>query len=376
MTNKRLDYLDMAKGIGMLLVLMGHLQGDAIYQFSPYLQPWCVFIFSFHMPMFFIISGILMAIKNDEAKSFKEIAKRRFKGIMIPYYWFSAFYLSVVVFELIRGNIAIQTLLINLWYVISGYGMNVLWFLPAIYLGELLFIYLKQKSKTEKSFFITIIVAEIITFILSYLLTIPSMESVVYKRFREIATIILRPVLIAGFISLGYYVHKLLSSGNKIGNFFLKPETNEKNKVLLKYKFAYIIIGILLLAVCAIFAPVNNGIDVRTMAFRNIFFFLLCCLSGSYGLIILCKGLPAIKLVTFWGQGSLIFMATHNSQTVLHYAMLFAMYVNQYLTRARGYICYAIVVTIITIFSTIMIFLIQRFAPFIIGKSYKNKSKK
>ena len=54
---KRLDYLDMTKGLGMILVLIGHLQGDSIFTFSPYIHPLCVFIFSFHMPMFFIVSG-------------------------------------------------------------------------------------------------------------------------------------------------------------------------------------------------------------------------------------------------------------------------------------------------------------------------------
>jgi len=373
MEKKRLDYLDMAKGLGMLLVLMGHLQGDSIYQFSPYLQPWCVFIFSFHMPMFFIISGILMAIKDDDKKDFKQLAKKRFKGIMVPYYWFSFFYMTVVVFELIRGNILIQTFLINLWYVISGYGMNVLWFLPALYLGELLFIFLRQKTKSEKSYIIILLLSLIVTFILSYLLTLPKTEAVEYKRFREIATVILRPVMVCGFISLGYYVHKLLEKESKIGDFFLRASINEKGNITVKYRILYFIISLVLIGICAAFTHVNNGIDFRTMAFRNVFFFLLCCISGSYGVILLCKALPQISLVTFWGKGSLIFMATHNSQTVLKYALLCAMYVNQYLTRARGYICYLIVVAIITAFSSLMILLITKFAPFITGKPFRFK---
>lgn len=372
MNNKRLDYLDMAKGIGMLLVLMGHLQGEQIYQLSPYFHPWCVFIFSFHMPMFFIISGILMAIKNDDTKSFKEIAVKRFKGIMIPYYWFSLFYLLVVVYALINGTIAIQTLLINVWYVISGYGMNVLWFLPALYLGELLFVYLKQRLKSDKSFVITVIVLFVITYIFAYLLTLPSTEAVIYKRFREIVTVLLRPVLVCSFICLGYYIHKLLEKEGKLGDIFLRPQL-VNGKLTIKYRFMYIVLGIALLVVCAAFAPVNNGIDVRTMVLRNIFFFLLCCVSGSYGLIIMCKGLPRLRLVSYWGVGSLIFMATHNSETVLYYAMNLSMYVNQYLTRARGYICYAIIVIVITTYSTIMIFLIRRFVPFIIGKPFPKK---
>ena len=127
---KRLDHLDMAKGLGMILVLIGHLQGDSIFTFSPYIHPLCVYIFSFHMPQFFIISGILTSVKKDELKPIKDVARSRFKGIMIPYLWFSFFYLLVVVVALIKGEIAPATLYLNIWYVLSCYGMNVLWFLP------------------------------------------------------------------------------------------------------------------------------------------------------------------------------------------------------------------------------------------------------
>ena len=372
---KRLDYLDMAKGIGMLLVLLGHLQGDQMFALSPYIYPLCVFIFSFHMPMFFIISGILIAIKGDDVKSsFKELAKKRFKGIMIPYLWFSFFYIMVVVVALVKGTVMPETLYVNLWYVLSGYGMNVLWFLPAIYLGELLFFYLKDKIKTDKVFITVVTIASAVIFVIAYMLTKIPTDVEAYKRIREFATVLIRPVLACGFISLGYYIHKLCMNSNKIGDFFLRPKQDENGKVLISYRISYIVVGIILMGVCAGFKNVNSGIDFRSMVFRNVFFFLLCCISGSYGLIILCKGLPRIKLFTYWGVGSLIFMATHNSETVLYYAMKTAMYVNQYLTRARGYICYAIIVGIILIYTTAMIFIIQKFFPFIIGKSYKKNN--
>ncbi len=167
-TKKRLDYLDMTKGLGMILVLIGHLQGDSIFTFSPYIQPLCVFIFSFHMPMFFIVSGILLAIKNDEVKPLKEVAKSRFRGIMIPYLWFSLFYLIVVVAALIKGEIAVQTLYLNIWYVISGYGMNVLWFLPALYFGELLFILLRRRIRDHIPFITVVVLSNAIVYFLSY----------------------------------------------------------------------------------------------------------------------------------------------------------------------------------------------------------------
>ena len=52
-SGKRLDYMDAVKGIGILLVVMGHnLQG------IPALTSW---IYSFHMPLFFIVTGYLEA---------------------------------------------------------------------------------------------------------------------------------------------------------------------------------------------------------------------------------------------------------------------------------------------------------------------------
>lgn len=370
-TKKRLDYLDMTKGLGMILVLIGHLQGDSIFTFSPYIQPLCVFIFSFHMPMFFIVSGILLAIKNDEVKPLKEVAKSRFRGIMIPYLWFSLFYLIVVDAALIKGEIAVQTLYLNIWYVISGYGMNVLWFLPALYLGELLFILLRRRIRDHIPFITVVVLSNAIVYFLSYFVGIAKYPTPFAERMHDLITVILRPILVCGFISIGYYTHKFLRKGSQIGDFFNKPELNEKGKVSFKYRAAYIVLGLMLFGVCFGLFRVNNGIDFRSLAFRNVFFFFVCALSGSFGMISLCKGLPRIPLFCYWGIGSLIFMATHNSQTVLTFSLKTAMYVNQYLTRARGYICYAIVIVIITAYSTFMIWLIRRFFPFIIGKPFK-----
>lgn len=373
---KRLDYLDMAKGIGMLLVLIGHLQGDSIFTFSPYIQPLCVYIFSFHMPLFFIISGILTAIKNDEIKPFGQVAKSRFRGIMIPYFWFSFFYLLVVVYALIKGEIAWQSLALNMWYVLSCYGMNVLWFLPALYFGELLFIYIRRRIREDVPFITIIVLTNAVVYGLAYFIGLADFSTPFAMRIKDLLTVILRPVLVCGFIAIGYYLHKLLRKGSRIGDFFNKPELGKGGTVSFKYRLAYIVLGLMMFGICFAFFRINNGIDFRSLAFRNVFFFFVCALSGSFGMLSFCKGLPRIGLLCYWGMGSLIFMATHNSQIVLKYSLLFAMYVNQFLTRARGYICYAIVVIIIAAYSSLMIYVIKRFFPFIIGKEYKLPWKK
>ena len=50
---KRLDYVDYARGVGVILMLIGHLGfGDGVYKV----------IYSFHMPLFFLISGYILFI--------------------------------------------------------------------------------------------------------------------------------------------------------------------------------------------------------------------------------------------------------------------------------------------------------------------------
>ena len=44
-----------------------------------------LFVFSFHMPIFFIISGFLFAHSNSITLSFGEIAYKRFRSLLLPY---------------------------------------------------------------------------------------------------------------------------------------------------------------------------------------------------------------------------------------------------------------------------------------------------
>ena len=53
---QRMTYLDCAKGVAIILVVLGHIDMGN----NP-LNNW---IYSFHMPLFFVLSGMLMSYKN------------------------------------------------------------------------------------------------------------------------------------------------------------------------------------------------------------------------------------------------------------------------------------------------------------------------
>ncbi len=61
--NKRIEYIDVAKGIGILLVVFGFVVYGGNYKMVGS-ETISNFIYSFHMPLFFVISG--MCIKESK----------------------------------------------------------------------------------------------------------------------------------------------------------------------------------------------------------------------------------------------------------------------------------------------------------------------
>jgi fucose 4-O-acetylase-like acetyltransferase len=74
----RLGHIDVLKGIGIILVVIGHMNyeqlGVGLYEY----------IYSFHMPLFFWITGYLF-IANKKNQSYFEFLTHKFRKIYIPY---------------------------------------------------------------------------------------------------------------------------------------------------------------------------------------------------------------------------------------------------------------------------------------------------
>lgn len=91
---QRFDYLDVAKGIGILLVVWAHI---LLVGWSHRL------IYAFHMPLFFLISGILY--NKDKYKTFAEFFRVRFKRLIVPYLIYSVVTWAVwAVFRYLQGG--------------------------------------------------------------------------------------------------------------------------------------------------------------------------------------------------------------------------------------------------------------------------------
>nr|MBQ8251770.1 acyltransferase family protein [Lachnospiraceae bacterium] len=68
---KRIDWIDIAKGIGIICIVLGHLGNGKINSI----------VYTFHVPLFFFLSGFLL---NIEGKT-KDFIKKKSKALLLPY---------------------------------------------------------------------------------------------------------------------------------------------------------------------------------------------------------------------------------------------------------------------------------------------------
>lgn len=77
MNTKRLDYIDLAKGLGMLTIMWGHIHTGVSTQL----------VYAFHIPLFFFLSGLVFS--RQRYANFGVFLKKRWKGLIFPYIVFS-----------------------------------------------------------------------------------------------------------------------------------------------------------------------------------------------------------------------------------------------------------------------------------------------
>jgi fucose 4-O-acetylase-like acetyltransferase len=125
---KRIEYLDIARGIGILLVVLGHNDFGAV---SPFFHQ---VIYSFHIPLFFFLSGYFI----NTALPFFDYFKKRFHSVLKPYL-FTIFliYFASVSFEKMGFQTAVGRIIKSLYG--TGYYIDwvALWFLPHLFVVSL-----------------------------------------------------------------------------------------------------------------------------------------------------------------------------------------------------------------------------------------------
>ncbi len=134
MKGKRLRSLDIAKGIAIILVVIGHAIPDASARqgiSSPALEILFSVIYSFHMPLFFLISGYFVDTLSA-AVSRKQLIWKKFQRLMIPYLFVGLAYAPCKIILSQYANDPFQAA--NLWKMLIGVNPDgELWFLYSLF---------------------------------------------------------------------------------------------------------------------------------------------------------------------------------------------------------------------------------------------------
>ena len=89
---ERYEWLDISKGIAILLVVLGHAIQYYLYPIDYADSLSYRVIYSFHMPFFFFLSGLSSGFSNNPFFN-KDNLKKKIKRLMIPYVAWGLIYL-------------------------------------------------------------------------------------------------------------------------------------------------------------------------------------------------------------------------------------------------------------------------------------------
>ena len=354
-SKKRLDYLDMVKGIGIFFVVLGHMEDIATGT--------RVWISSFHMPLFFVVSGILMAVKDEPARDFTESVKKRFRQTIIPYLWFSLSYFVIDIGNLnVVHNIDQRTFITDTIDSLTFYGMSVLWFLPALFLASTGFLFLKKKF-SDRTVAPMLTVIAVIAYSLKYFvfskIWASYESSIAVTSLINFVYIFLRAAVAQSFVGYGYYAKKLFDG------FSLR---DTKAAAFVNKKTGSFAVGAALLALNIALAMYNGCADLRNIILNNVIIYYIAAFTGCFGIILICKAIPAIRPVTYFGRNSLIVMACHVNYYFLYAGIKLGWLVDSFNRHARHYVFVAVVIITVFALSAIVIEVINRFFPFVLGK--------
>ena len=122
----RIGWVDTAKGIGLLCVILGHLG-------IPYLGTW---IYFFHMPLFFFLSGVVF---SGGKYDFKTFLTKKLRSLVVPYFTLGGgIFLFFSIVYALEGRPAGDYLDMLRSFLIQEHYWTV-WFLACLFLTELLY---------------------------------------------------------------------------------------------------------------------------------------------------------------------------------------------------------------------------------------------
>ena len=328
----RIEYIDLAKGICIIIVVMLHL--SAFYTFSLTLVD---YMMAFAMPLYFFLSGCFFKTYDG----FSGYFKRKVNKLLIPFLFFYAL-TSVCVPYIQVYLLGCKTSILRDSEIITAiftesYPNLPLWFLLCLFEVSLFFytIYIFAQRFEGKSNLVLCIVS-LLFGVIGVIIKILGINLLANIDTAISAT---------PFFAAGYWI-------------FQKTEIMKPNR----FDKLLPILIVLALAFVMVFRPEKTF-------FRNLnspkpsLFAYLCAFGGIYGIVMLSKIIKRLPLVSYFGRYSLIILVTH-----IEVFNLFAAVIKYSgLNLSQGWV-YFINLSLTMLSYLVIIPLMNKFMPHVIGQ--------
>lgn len=311
---QRVAYIDSAKALLIALVVLGHVlqYANPNYNILPYTLAQA-FICSFHMPAFFLLTGMLSDAEKWKCRSFAELLKSRVRTLVIPYFFFES--LAVVYKHFVLHTVSLSHGLYLMLTLRCNVGAD--WYLPALFLASLIYwLYVRCPGKYKW------IPALLVAFAIPPFL--PDGHAF---------ALLFRGLLGFGFIAVGALLKER----------FAQTST-------LKCAAAFLLTAVS----AAISFKFGLGNDFYNCYLKCSPLFLLGGVSGLYFVLGIAK-LISCKPLAYIGENTLVIMGTH--QLVLYTIAA---------SSSLVWVCVAL--ALIAVIEIVVIFTTNRFCPRLIGK--------
>lgn len=277
--NQRLYWIDIAKGALLFLVILGHLVTYNSYAFA--------FIFAFHMPAFFFLSGYTLNVKNTK---FALFLKKKCCSLLIPYLVFGAvaFCLSLLVppTKTLEDIVTKTTLENFFWYGQPSHGAGATWFLISLFCAQILVYVLVHINKKWISITVTVVSGVLGMYVKEILWHFESIK----LPWNISITLVAFP-----FVIFGYYFKEKK----------LLQVYQESDNHLLTYVIFLISLSMIFVFGCDLNSPVNMG----SLTYGNPIYYWIGAFWGIIMIISFSLILKRNKFLEFYGRNSLIIFA-------------------------------------------------------------------
>ncbi|MGG4216319.1 acyltransferase family protein [Paenibacillus sp. FSL L8-0638] len=282
--SRRIEWLDIAKGIAIILVVIGH---------SPATPEMKSIIYAFHIPLFFFLSGFVFnPQKNNDTPKF---IFHKIKILAVPYFVFSLIgYLIYILWEKDVFSTNFSTYAIIKGFIIASATTmkidTVLWFLPCLFIVQLLFHFI-TKISINQTYLVIIIIA----------------SSILGHYYSELSKVRLPWFIDASFTALVFF---------GVG-FIFKTHNDFIEKRISRYNTEILIGSALLLYIFSKLNSKLSSVDMFGLVYHNYFYYYLAAFFGIIFCIVISKIINQSKSLSFIGKTTILIFAFHSHMFVI-----------------------------------------------------------